>query len=166
MATTISLREILALSDSLRLQLTLLQDQLQLNDTLSLGDGFQLIEQNIQLNPISNAIEILDSIVQQQQNQFGNSPSDNLFLSDSLQILLAPILSLSEQLSLSDVLRISVGINIALSDTLSISDSANLKVIVNLLLSLSDTLTLSDSVNSASSTDLDNYFRRFLNDVG
>ena len=165
MATTLTLKDLLALSDKLTMQLTLLQNQIQLNDTLSLGDGFQLIEHDIQIKPLANIITLIDALIETQQSKTSEDQTDNLLISDSLQILLAPLLALSDQITLSDTLAIQVGSGLSLSDSLSFTDSAGLQIIENLLLNLSDTLNLSDSIENTSSSDLDNYLRRYLNDV-
>jgi hypothetical protein len=165
MATTLTLKDLLALSDKLTMQLTLLQNQIQLNDTLSLGDGFQLIEHDIQIKPLANIITLIDALIETQQSKTSEDQTDNLLISDSLQILLAPLLALSDQITLSDTLAIQVGSGLSLSDSLNFTDSAGLQIIENLLLNLSDTLNLSDSIENTSSSDLDNYLRRYLNDV-
>lgn len=165
MATTLNLKEMLSLSDKLKIQLALLQNQVQLSDTLSLGDGFKLIEQNIQLRPLADLVSLLDKVVQHQQNLKSNSPSDSILLSDSLQLSLVPLLKLAESFALSDSLKLQIGSALSFADSLSLLDSAGLKLIENILLNLSDTLNLSDSIQDSASSDLDNYLRRYLNDV-
>lgn len=160
-----TLTDFLTLSDSLRVQLNLLQHQVALSDSLALGDGIQLKSQNIQIRLLADILEIVDTAIVNQQYPTSRPISDNVLISDSLQLLLDNLLHLSDQLALSDSLRIRIGLALSLSDTLVLSDSAAPRVSVTIVLNLSDTLSLSDALEDSLSSELDLYLRRYLNDV-
>src|SRR5665213_735400 len=101
MATTLKLGDRLAISDKLKTHTALLQNKVNLHDSLSIGDGFKLVEQGIQLQFLADSLNLLDSIIQGQQNKSGNVNSDSILISDSLQLLLVPLLQLTENLTLS-----------------------------------------------------------------
>jgi hypothetical protein len=114
----------------------------------------------------SDSFAFGDSLAIQLGTPVSRAGGDNIFLSDSAQFLVALLSNPSDTLSLSDQLRIQRSIALALSDSLSLSDSNQAPVIaVQILLTLSDSLSLSDVVSAMPSTALDQYLRRYLNDV-
>ena len=114
----------------------------------------------------SDTLSLSDSVVLRLGNPFTRAVGDNLFLSDSLQTLVNLLSHPSDSLSLSDRLQIQKSIELILSDSLNLSDSLATPVeAVQLLLSLSDTLSLSDAVSTSSSEAIEQYLRRYLNDV-
>lgn len=114
----------------------------------------------------SDSFAFSDSVVLQLGNPYVRSGGDNLFLSDSTSFLVSLLSKPSDQLSLSDRLQLDRAIALSFSDALALTDSAMLPVlIVQILLTLNDSLSLSDSPSVSSSSSLDEYLRRYLNDV-
>lgn len=115
---------------------------------------------------LSDNFTFSDSLQMHLGQPMERAGGDNLFLSDSLQTLVNLLSITSDQISISDQLQIIKSIEIKLADTLSLSDVLVAPVeAIQLLLSLSDSLSFSDAVSISSSEALDQYLRRYLNDV-
>lgn len=115
----------------------------------------------------SDNFVLADSLSIQLGNPFDREVGDNLFLSDSAQFLVSLLSAPTDALSLSDSLIIEKSIALALADQLSFSDSLlPLVEAVQIRLALSDALSFSDILSTTTSSGLDQYLRRYLNDVG
>lgn len=114
----------------------------------------------------SDSFTLSDALTIALRNPQDREGGDNLFLSDSVSFLVGLRSNPSDQLSLSDFLQIQRSISFAFTDSLSLSGGAAAPVLaVQLLLVLSDSLSLSDTISATPSTATDLYLRRYLNDV-
>jgi len=114
----------------------------------------------------SDQLTLTDSLILHLGNPFTRAVGDNLFLSDSAQFLVNLLSNPSDHFTFSDQLRILKSIQLVFADAFSFSDNLVDPVeAVQLLLSLSDSLVLSDVASISSSETLEQYLRRYLNDV-
>lgn len=115
---------------------------------------------------LSDVFSLSDSVALRLGTPVSRFGGDNLFLSDSAQFLVSLLSKPSDQLSLSDRLQIQRSIALSFVDVLALADSAGAPIlIVEIDLLFSDSLSLSDSPSVMPSTGLDEYLRRYLNDV-
>lgn len=141
---------------------------LDLSDSLEFSDAFDANDSNPII--LSDQLVLQDSIALSSLSLFDFI--DSLNLSDSVQLLLAPIrdLQLTDELTLSDSINVSLlsiftAINLSLNDTLSLEDGVGFTYPEKL--TFSDSLSLDDSngVIVVLMSDLNPYLRRYLNDV-
>lgn len=114
----------------------------------------------------SDSFALSDALSLRLETPISRAGGDNLFFADSAQIRVDYLPKPSDQLVLSDHLQIQRSIAFSFSDSLALADSADAPVIaVELQLSFNDSLFLSDVSSVSLSSTLDMYLRRYLNDV-
>lgn len=114
----------------------------------------------------SDSFALSDTLSLRLETPVSRAGGDNLFFADSAQIRVDYLPKPSDQLVLSDHLQIQRSIAFSFSDSLALADSADAPVIaVELQLSFNDSLFLSDVSSVSLSSALDMYLRRYLNDV-
>lgn len=150
-----SLSDTLSLSDSVSIQVIIgfnPTDQIVMTDSVLLNLGLQFHDSFTFSDAIATLVPLSLKIT-----------GDFLALSDRLALSQTMAFGFTDTLTLSDSLMTVTGNSF--SDQFSFSDAVSVQVNVNLTESLSDTLVLTDSVTVLLSEPLNNYLRRYLNDV-
>jgi hypothetical protein len=112
---------------------------------------------------LSDTLSMSDALVLSMK--LGISLEDAIAFADSLRAVYTTRVEAGESFSLSDLLAFSKSNITAFTESMTQSDGISLQMSVNLEVQLSDVMSQSDSLGSMNSTDLINYYRRYLGDV-